>query len=111
MDVDVTETTEIDTTRTNQRKNNECFYCQKPGHYVKDCRKKKSDCAQVESSGRNQYKPQVETADLIDFSNMTTEQRTYMDNKAIDYIQSEPFLEKEDEEKLKFIEQIAPQGF
>jgi len=108
MDVDVTETTEIDTTCTNQRKNNECFYCQKPGHYTKDCRKKKSDRAQVESSGGSS---KVKTADLIDFSNMTTEQRTYMDNKAIDYIQSEPFLRKEDDEKLKFIEQIAPQGF
>jgi len=30
MDIDVTETTEIDTTHTNQRKTNECFYCQKP---------------------------------------------------------------------------------
>jgi len=108
MDVDVTETTEIDTTRTNQRKNNECFYCQKLGHYAKNCRKKKSDRAQVESSGGNS---KVKAADLIDFSNMTTEQRNYMDNKAIDYIQSEPFLEKEDEEKLKFIEKIAPQGF
>jgi len=27
------------------------------------------------------------------------------------YIQSPGFLEKEDDEKLKFIEQITPQGF
>jgi len=42
---------------------------------------------------------------------MTTDQRTYMDNKVIDYIQSKSFMEKEDDEKLKFIEQIAPSGF
>ena len=108
MDVDVTETTEIDTTRTNQRKTNECFYCQKPGHYAKNCRKKKSDRAQVESSGGSS---KDKAADLIDFSNMTTEQIDYMDNKAIEYLRSEPFLQKEDEEKLKLIEQIAPQGF
>jgi len=39
---------------------------------------------------------------------MTTEQTT---NIITDYLQSETFLEKEDDEKLKFIEKIAPQGF
>jgi len=108
MDVDVTETTEIDTTRTNQWKNNECFYCQKPGHFAKDCCKKKSDCAQVESSRGNQCGSNVKTANLIDFSTMTTDQHTDMLTK---YMQSNAFLVQEDDEKLKFIEKIAPQGF
>ena len=105
MDIDVAETTEIDTTRTNQRKTNECFYCQKPGHFAKDCRKKKSDRAQVESSGGNSN---VKTADLIDFSTMTTDQHTDMLTK---YVQSNAFMAQEDDEKLKFIEKIASQGF
>ena len=42
---------------------------------------------------------------------MTTEQVNYMDNKAIEYLQSERFLEKEDQEKLELIEKIAPKGF
>jgi len=108
MDVDVTETTEIDATRTNQRKNNECFYCQKPGHFAKDCCKKKSDRAQAEGSGGNQCNSNVKTADLIDFSTMTTDQHTDMLTK---YVQSDAFLAQEDDEKLKFIEKIAPQGF
>jgi len=108
MDVDITETTEIDTTRTNQRRNNECFYCQKPGHFAKDCRKKKSDHAQAEGSGGNQRNSNVKTADLIDFSTMTTDQHTDMLTK---YVQSDAFLAQEDDKKLKFIEKIAPQGF
>ena len=108
MDVDVTETTKIDTTRTNQWKNNECFYCQKPGHFVKDCHKKKSDRAQVESSRENQRGAAAKTADLIDFSTITPEQELDMFTR---YVKSKAFLEQEDNEKLKFIEQIAPQGF
>src|SRR6266705_2316744 len=72
MDVDVTETTEIDTTRINQQKNNACFYCQKPGHRANDCYKKKCDHAQTGGSGRNQHKPEAKTTDLIDFSDITT---------------------------------------
>ena len=108
MDVDVTETTEIDTTRTNQRKNNECFYCQKPGHFAKDCCKKKSDRTQAEGSRRNQQGAATKTADLIDFSTITHEQGL---NMFTHYVKSEAFLEQEDDEKLKLIEQIVPQGF
>jgi len=120
MDVDAMETTDIDGIGFNQitkeeeaklRAKNTCFYCQKTGHRANDCYKKKRDRAQAGGSGRNQHKPEAKTADLIDFSTMTTDQHTYMDNKVIDYIQSKPFLEKEDDEKLKFIEQIASQGF
>ena len=42
---------------------------------------------------------------------MTTEQCAYMDEKAIEYLQSERFLKKEDDEKLELIEKIAPKGF
>jgi len=103
MDVDTMETTDIDGIGFNQitkeeeaklRAKNACFYCQKPGHRANDCYKKKCDRAQAGGSGRNQHDSKVKTADLIDFSNMTTEQRTYMDNKVIDYIQSEPFTDK-----------------
>ena len=106
MDVDVTETTEIDTTRTNQQRSNKCFYCKKPGHFVKGCHRKKSDRAQAGGSG-NQCS-NVKTADLIDFSTITEEQTTKM---LADYVQSETFLKKEDDEKFKFIEAIVPQGF
>jgi len=67
--------------------------------------KKKSDRAQVESSRGNSN---VKTADLIDFSTMTTDQHTNMLTK---YVQSDAFMAQEDDEKLKFIEKIAPQGF
>ena len=117
MDVDTMEATDIDGIGFNQltkeeeaklRAKNACFYCQKPGHRANDCYKKKHDCAQTGGSGRNQHKPEAKTTDLIDFSTITTEQG----NKILaNYIQSEGFLEKEDDEKLKFIEQIAPQGF
>jgi len=120
MDVDTMEATNIDGIGFNQitkeeeaklRAKNACFYCQKTGHRANDCYKKKRDRAQAGGSGRKQNDSKVKTADLIDFSTMTTDQRTYMDNKVIDYIQSETFMEKEDDEKLKFIEQIAPSGF
>jgi len=120
MDVDTMETTDIDGIGFNQltkeeeaklRAKNTCFYCQKTRHRANDCYKKKRNRAQAGDSGRNQRDSKVKTADLIDFSTMTTDQRTYMDNKVIDYIQSPVFLEKEDDEKLKFIEQIAPSGF
>jgi len=64
--------------------------------------------AQAGGSGGNQHSTNVKTADLIDFSTMTTEQTT---NMITDYLQSKTFLEKGDDEKLKFIEKIAPQGF
>jgi len=112
MDVDATTFTQLsEEEKKKLQANNACFYCQKRGHRANNCRKKKYDRAQAGGSGGNQHGTNTKTADLIDFSNMTTEQCDYMDNKVIDYIRSEPFLEKEDEEKLKFIEKIAPQGF
>jgi len=117
IDVDTMEADDIDGIKLNQltkeeeaklRAKNACFYCQKPGHCANDCYKKKRDRAQAGGSGRNQHKPEVKTTDLIDFSTITTEQGNKM---LANYIQSESFMEKEDDEKLKFIEQIAPQGF
>ena len=117
MDVDTMETTDIDGIGFNQltkedeaklRAKNACFYCQKPRHRANDCYKKKCDRAQTRGSERNRNKPEVKTTDLVDFSTITTEQG---DKMLTNYIRSEGFLEKEDDEKLKFIEQIAPQGF
>ena len=108
MDVDITETTEIDTTCTNQRKTNACFYCQKPGHFAKDCRKKKSDRVQVESSRGNQHDSNVKTADLINFSTMTDNQQT---SALADYMQSNAFIEKDNDFKLNFIVKVTPKAF
>ena len=109
MDVDTTTFTQLSKEEKKKlQANNTCFYCQKHGHRANDCRKKKFDCAQAGGSRRNQHGTNINTADLIDFSTMTTEQTT---NMITDYLQSEAFLEKEDDEKLKFIEKIAPQGF
>ena len=108
MDVDVTETTEIDTTHTNQQRSNKCFYCDKPGHFTKDCHKKKSDRIQAENSGRNQCKPEVKTADLLRLADMDSDQRIDM---ITNFLKSEAFLGKEDDDKFKIIEAIAPPGF
>jgi len=108
MDVDTTTFTQIsDEEKKKLMANNACFYCQKRGHRANDCRKKKWDRAQAGGSG-NQRSSNVKTADLIDFSTMTEEQTT---NMITDYLQSEVFLNKEDDKKLNFIEKIAPQGF
>ena len=109
MDVDATTFTQLsDEEKKKLQANNACFYYQKCGHHAIDCRKKKFDHAQAGGSGGNQRSTNVKTADLIDFSTMTTEQTT---NMITDYLQSETFLEKGDDEKLKFIEKIVPQGF
>ncbi len=111
MDVDATTFTQLsEEEKKKLQANNACFYCQKRGHRANDCRKKKWDRAQAGGSG-NQRSSNVKTADLIDLSNMTTEQCAYMDEKAIEYLQSERFLKKEDDEKLELIEKIAPKGF
>jgi len=108
MDVDTTTFTQIsEEEKKKLMANNACFYCQKRGHRANDCRKKKWDRAQAGGSG-NQRSSNVKTADLIDFSTMTEEQTT---NMLIDNVQSETFLKKDDNEKLKFIEAVAPQGF
>jgi len=117
MDIDAMEATDINGIGFNQltkeeeaklRAKNACFYCQKTRHRANDCYKRKRDRAQAGGSGRKQRDSEVKTADLINFSTITTEQGNKM---LADYIQSPGFLEKEDDEKLKFIEQIAPQGF
>jgi len=77
---------------------------QKPGHCANECRKKKYDCTQTRGSGGNQHDTNVKTADLINLSGVTAEQIT-------DTLQSKTFLEMEDDEKLKIIEKITPQGF
>ena len=109
IDVDVTTFTQIsEKEKKKLMANDTCFYCQKYGHCANDCRKKKFDHAQAEGSRGNQHSTNVKTADLIDFSTMTTEQTT---NMITDYLQSKTFMEKKDDEKLKLIEKIAPQGF
>jgi len=75
---------------------------------VRDCCKKKSNCTQAEGSGGNQCGSTVKTANLIDFSTMTTEQK---DNMLIEDMQSKAFLEKDDDEKLDWVAKIAPKGF
>ena len=108
MDVDATTFTQLsDEEKKKLQANNACFYCQKRGHRANDCCKKKWDRTQAGGSG-NQRSSNVKTADLIDFSTMTEEQTT---NMLIDYVQSKTFLKKDDDEKLKFIEAVAPQGF
>ena len=108
IDVNVTTFTQIsEEEKKKLMANNACFYCQKRGHRANDCHKKKWDRAQAGGSG-NQCSSNVKTADLIDFSTMTEEQTT---NMITDYLQSEVFLNKEDDKKLNFIEKIAPQGF
>jgi len=110
MDVD---TMDIDATGFNQLSEEEkkklmaknaCFYCQKSRHCANDCHKKKYDHAQAGGSRRNQHNAEVKTANLIDFSNVTMEQ-------IADALQTETFLKMEDNEKLKIIEKIVPQGF
>jgi len=109
MDVDTTTFTQLsEEEKKKLQANNACFYCQKQGHHANDCRKKKFEHTQAGGSGGNQCSTNVKAADLIDFSTMTTEQTT---NMITDYLQSETFLEKEDDKKLKFIEKITPQGF
>jgi len=117
MDVDTMEATDIDGIGFNQltkeeeaklRAKNTCFYCKKTGYRANDCYKKKCNRTQAGGSGRNQHKPEVKTADLINFSTITTEQGNKM---LTNYMQSPAFMEKEDDEKLKFIEQITPSGF
>jgi len=108
MDIDVTETTEIDNTCTSQQRSNKCFYCKKSGHFARDCHKKKSDHVQAENSRRNQCKPEVKTADLLGLADMDSDQRVDM---ITNFLKSEAFLGKEDDDKFKIIEAIAPQGF
>jgi len=109
MDVDATTFTQLsEEEKKKLQANNAYFYCQKRGHCANDCHKKKYDRAQAGGSGGNQRNTNVKTADLIDFSTMTTDQHTDMLTK---YVQSDTFLAQEDDEKLKFIEKITPQGF
>ena len=56
MDVDATTTSDINATTSGQQhseakkaelmRSNSCFYCEKPGHQAKDCRKKQTDRGQ-----------------------------------------------------------------
>jgi hypothetical protein len=88
--------------------NNACFYCQKVGHRAKDCRKKSYDRRQAGGSGGNQRRTEVKTTDLIDFSTIPKEQVT---DHLANFLQSDTFMEMEDDQKLDIVAKIAPKGF
>jgi len=83
---------------------NACFYYQKLGHCANDCCKKKFNRTQAGGSRGNQCSTNIKTTDLINLSSISADQ-------IADTLQSETFLKMEDDEKLKIIEKIMPQGF
>ena len=108
MDVDAT----VSTTLTEEDKKNlgnACYYCLKPGHFAKDCHKKKRDRAQAGGSGGHTNVKATDTEaksnDLIDLS---TDQIT---DKLAGYLKSEQFLGLDDDTKMSVVNQIAPPGF
>ena len=100
MDIDAARTSNLtDTQKANLMKNNQCFYCQKKGHYTKECYSKKRD-TQEQSSKTSSSTSQINNTST---PNMNSEEiTTYLkENMGI----------FDEETKLSIVESLMPQDF
>jgi len=114
MDVDATVTTDINATtgggqqhsdakKAERMRSNSCFYCKKPGHRAKDCRKKQADHGNFSSQFNNPREPaRAHIAPTMpDIQNLDT---------FADYLKDN--MDSFDEDtKLDFCQKLMPKDF
>jgi len=110
MDVDATTTTNInaigqqhsEAKKADLMRSNLCFYCEKQGHWAKDCRKKQADRGNFSGRPNNRDAAKVHAAPIMsDIQDL---------DKLADYLKDN--MDSFDEDtRLGFIEKLMPKDF